>query len=275
MIKKAPGKIDSAYIQGMHGDSKSLNAEALVPVLLSVKLEPSLASIRDGLFGSWDYQETADSKATSLFEMFWTKLLMDTFKDELPADLLPGGGSRWYVVMRNLVQKPDSPWWDDKTTAGSVEARDAVFARAFAETVAEARKKYGNELAKLPAWGELHGASFRNQTLGKSGIGLIEDLFNRGPFVTGGGKSVVNATGYVLGSSFAVDWLPSEREIVDLSDLDRSVAIHTTGESGHAYNRHYADMAPLWAGVKYYPMWWKRDSVEKDAEAHLRLLPGQ
>lgn len=273
MIQKAPGKIDPAYFQQMHGDSKSLNAEVLLPILLSVDLDPELAAIRQKYFSGWDFQETADSQSTSLFEWFWWNLVMDTFKDELPEEYWPSGGSRWYVVMRNLVGQPDSPWWDDKATTDKVETRDNLFARAFAETVTQIQDEYGKDLAKLPAWGELHTATFRNQTLGNSGVSLIENLFNRGPFVTGGGESIVNATGWVLGESFEVDWLPSEREIVDLSNLNNSLAIHTTGQSGHAFHPHYDDMAPLWAEVKYYPMWWERESVIKDSEGHLRLTP--
>ena len=75
MIENAPGKIDAAYIQTMHGDSKSLNAEALVPILLSVNLDPELAAVRDQFLGSWDYQETADLASAVLFEAFWWNLL--------------------------------------------------------------------------------------------------------------------------------------------------------------------------------------------------------
>ena len=64
MIENAPGKIDIAYFQQMHGDSKSLNAEVLVPILLSVKLDPELATVREQYLSEWDYQETADSSAT-------------------------------------------------------------------------------------------------------------------------------------------------------------------------------------------------------------------
>jgi penicillin amidase len=175
--------------------------------------------------------------------------------------------------MRGLVQKPDSPWWDDKSTADKVETRDDIFARAFSETVAQIEKEYGKDAAKWPAWGKLHTATFRNQTLGESGIGLIENLFNRGPFNTSGGESIVNATGWAMGKSFEVDWLPSEREIVDLGNLDASLALHTTGQSGHAYHPHYDDMIPLWADVQYQPMWWDRQSVIDHSEAHLRLTP--
>ena len=273
MITSAPGKIDIAYIQSMHGDSKNLNAETLLPILLSVKLDPELVAVRDQTLGKWDYQETISSKPASVFEWFWSNVLTDTFQDDLPQEYLPGGGSRWYVVMRNLVQQPDSSWWDDKSTTDKVETRDDIFARAFAETVSQIEKEYGKDSAKWPKWGTLHTSTFRNATLGKSGIGPIEDLFNRGPFITGGGKSVVNATGWTVGVSFEVDWLPSEREIVDLSNLDNSLAGHTTGQSGHAFNSHYDDMALMWTKIGYAPMWWDQESVIEDSEGHLKLMP--
>jgi penicillin amidase len=273
MITKAPGKIDAAYIQGMHGDAKSLNAEVLVPLLMGLKLESALASVRDRYLKDWDYQEKIDSRPAVLFETFWVHLLSDAFDDQLATGRRSEGGSRWYTVVRNLVQTPDSLWWDDTTTKDRVEKRDDILARAFGEAVASLSRDYGKGLAKLPGWGSLHTATFANQTLGKSGVGLIEDLFNRGPYPTGGGKSLVNATGWVVGKGFAVDWLPSEREIIDLSNLDASLVIHTTGQSGHAFNKHYDDMIPYWTKVEYYHQWWKKESVEKDAEGRLLLKP--
>jgi penicillin amidase len=274
MIENAPDKIDAAYIQSMHGDAKSLNAEAIVPILLSVSLDPKLAAVRDQYLASWDYQETADSVSATVFEAFWWNLLTDTFADDLPAAYWPTGGGRWYVVMRNLIQQPNSPWWDDKSTTDKVETRDDIFAKAFGEALncQLCVDKFGKDISTWK-WGELHAATFRNQTLGKSGIGPIEALFNRGPFVTGGGKSLVNATGWIVGKSFEIDWLPSEREIVDLSNLNASIAIHTTGQSGHAFSPHYIDMAPMWANIEYAPMWWDQQSIINDAEGHLVLTP--
>jgi penicillin amidase len=274
MIENAPGKIDIAYFQQMHSDSKNLNAEALVPVLLAVELDPELAAVRDRYLASWDYQNRADSVSATLFEAFWWGLMTDTFNDELPEEYWPAGGSRWYVVTNNIIQLPDSPWWDDKTTTDKVETRDDIFAQAFSEAVncQMCIDKFGKDISKWK-WGELHTATFRNQTLGESGIGPIEALFNRGPFPTGGGKSIVNATAWTVGESFEVTWLPSEREIVDLSNLDNSFAIHTTGQSGHAYHPHYYDMSPLWASVQYYPMLWNQQAVISNAEGYLRLVP--
>jgi penicillin amidase len=275
MIEAAPGKIDIAYFQAMHGDSKNLNAETLVPLLLQLDIQaatPNQALALDKL-ENWDYQNLSDSQSAAIFERFWWNLLTKTFNDDLPEDYRPGGGSRWVEVMRILVDDPNSQWWDDKSSEDVVESRDDIFELAFTETISQMEKEHSNDPAKWPTWGELHSATFRNQTLGESGIGPIEALFNRGPFVTGGGENIVNATGWTVGESFEVDWLPSEREIVDLNDLDNSLALHTTGQSGHAYHPHYDDMAPMWATVQYYPMWWELDSVKNDAEGHLRLVP--
>jgi len=275
MIQQAPGKIDIAYFQKMQGDDKSLNAATMVPILKEVKFDPALAKIRDQYLSNWDYQETLDSAPATLFEAFWWDLVAATFLDEnIPQDYQPAGGSRTYEIMRNLVKNPKSPWWDDKTTKDKVETRDDMFVKAFAEAVKckVCTAKFGADIGKWK-WGELHAATFRNGTLGQSGIAPIENLFNRGPFPTNGGESIVNATGWDIYKSFEVNWLPSMRMIVDLSDLNNSVTVHTTGQSGHAYHPHYIDMAVLWRNIQYYPMWWNEDSITKDAEAQLKLIP--
>jgi penicillin G amidase len=273
LIENAPGPIDIAYFQKIQGDDKDLNAETIVPLLLELKVDdPKLDQARNVLKG-WDYQAVMNSQQAAFFERYWWFLLSDTFNDQLPEDHGAAGGNRWFEVMRQIVNQTDSAWWDDVTTTDQVEARDDIFIKALAGTVENLTKYYSNDPAKWPTWGELHTAKFRNQSLGESGIAPIEALFNRGPFPTAGGESIVNATGWTVGESFEVDWLPSMRMIVDLSNLNNSVTVHTTGQSGHAYSEHYIDMADLWRNIQYYPMWWEETSIVENSEGHLQLLP--
>ncbi len=274
MITSAPGKIDIAYIQQMQGDDYDANAATFVPLLASLDLQPGMPNQTKALdlLRNWDYQAKMDSSAAAVFEVFWKNLLADTFTDNLPKDYWPDGGSRWNEVMRNLAGQPDSFWWDDKATTDMVETRNDILVKAFTEAVAEIEQLQGKNADKWN-WGDLHTVTFQNQTFGISGIAPIEALFNRGPFRTSGGESIVNATGWDATEGYVVTWLPSMRMIVDLGDLRNSITVHTTGESGHAYHPHYIDMADLWRNIEYYPMLWNEQAVVSNAVSHLVLKP--
>ncbi len=272
LIQSAPGKIDTAYIQKMQGDTLDPNAQVFISLLQQVEAQagsPMDAAILD-LLTRWDSRAVSDSPAAAFFEVFWRHLLQDTFDDDLPKAYRPDGGSRWNEVMRRL--SADSPWWDDQASKDVVESRNDILRKAFSGAVREMVGNYGKDTSRWE-WGEMHAAIFRNQTLGESGVGPIEALFNRGPFPTGGGEAIVNATGWSVRDGYATNWLPSMRMIVDLGNLDHSLSVHTTGQSGHAYHPHYADLAPLWAGLQYYPMRWEDASVRESAEGVLILEP--
>lgn len=272
MIKAVPGKFDILYFQSMQADSYDASAETFVPLLLAMDgkfTKPNEAVAFDSL-KSWDYQAKADSQAAAVYEAFWRNLLMNTFDDELPEDYWANGGDRWFDVTRNL--SADSAWWDDVSTKDAVETRADILKTSFREGVAELEKMLGNDPAKWN-WGGIHVSIFRNGSLGESGIPPIEALFNRGPFPTNGGKSIVNNTSWDSIEGYEVTNLPSMRTVYDLSNFANSVSMHTTGQSGHAFHPHYFDMAARWANVEYDPMLWEQSAIIADAEGHLVLTP--
>ena len=112
-----------------------------------------------------------------------------------------------------------------------------------------------------------------NQTLGQSGIGPIEAIFNRGPITTSGGDSIVNATGWTVSKGYEVDWVPSMRMVLDLSNLDRSTWVNLTGNSGHAYNRNYIDQLDSWQVGGSYPFAFSLPAVQAATTARLTLKP--
>jgi penicillin amidase len=271
MIEQAPGPISLDYVASIHGDDKNLNAETLVPLLLQTPLNDAhLEQVRSLLQG-WDYQDTMDSAPSALFNVFWKNLLAETFHDQLPERFWPYGGGRWFQVVKNLAAEPQNVWWDDVTTSGQ-EGRDEIFARAFADAVAELESLQGKDTSKW-RWGDLHTLTFHQPSLGSSGIGLIEGIFNRGPVRTSGGSDIVNATGWSATSPYTVGTMPSERLIVDLSNFDQTRSVITTGQSGHAYHAHYTDQIDPWRLIQYHPMYWSRSLVEANREGWLKLEP--
>jgi penicillin amidase len=270
LIESAPGPIDIAYFEKMQGDDLNLGALQITPALANLDLgDAHLNELRD-MLSNWDGQQTSDSAGAALFNIFWKHLLADTFQDEMPKDYWPSGGSSWYVTVANLLSDPQNPWWDDVNTP-TVETRDDILTKAFAEGVTEIEKTLGKDSAKW-TWGDLHTITFEHAVM--SNFPLIDKLFNRGPFVVSGGNAIVNATNWDADiGSFATQSLPSKRTIMDLSNWENSLQITITGESGHAYNPHYIDMAELWASIQYFPMHWDRAAIEAAAEGHLILLP--
>jgi penicillin amidase len=276
MIEDAPGPIDASYIQQIHGDNYDASAAYMVPLLMQLSLqEEHLVEVRN-ILHDWDYQNQMDLAAPAIYSAFWRAALASTYHDELPEDYWPDGDSSWFESMRRLVQSPNNAWWDDKNTS-AVETRDDILRLAFSDAVAEVEQLLGKDIVRWK-WGDMHTVTFHNQSLGTSGVGLIEAIFNRGPYRSSGGNSIINATGWDAAEiepakAYQVAWLPSERMIVNLNDLPASLSVITTGESGHAYNPHYADQADLWRTIQYHPMLWGQAQVESVAKAHLVLTP--
>jgi len=266
-------KISPEYIQQIQGDDMNLGAQAVLPYLLALSFDdPKLAKAADAL-RNWDFQMQMDSQPAAIYAAFFNALLTDTFRDQVPEKYWPSGGPQNWVTVRALLTEPDNDWWDDTATP-AVEARDDILQRALADGYAALADQLGSNADKW-TWGALHTSTFRNQTLGKSGVAPIEAVFNRGPYAAAGGTSIVNATSFNVTKDdpYAVTSIPSMRMIVDLGHLANSRTIFSTGQSGHAYHPHYVDMADLWRNIQYHPMLWNRPDIETAAEAHLTLRP--
>ncbi|MBN1148700.1 MAG: penicillin acylase family protein [Anaerolineales bacterium] len=270
LIENAPGPIDVAYVQKIHADNHNLIAEALTPMLLQIPLGDAHLEAARAILDGWDYQDHMDSAPSALFNVFWKYLLRNTFGDDLPEDYYPAGGSRYFEVMRKLAGQPNSPWWDNQNTP-EVEDRDQILHSSFQAAVDELEATLGKKPESW-AWGDLHMLTLHNQSLGYSGVAPIEALFNRGPFRVSGGSGIVNAT-WCHPDDYQVYGLPSQRMVVDLSDMKNSWTIHTTGQSGHAYHPNYVNMTDLWRAIQYHRMLWAPDQAESGIQARLRLAP--
>jgi penicillin amidase len=98
-------------------------------------------------------------------------------------------------------------------------------------------------------------------------------LVNRGPFPTDGGTSAPNANGWAWSNPSRITGHVSMRMIVDFSDFNNSLAIHSTGQSGHPYHSHYDDMIQMWINGEYAPLRWGNEAIRSSAVETLTLQP--
>lgn len=174
-------------------------------------------------------------------------------------------------MLGGLLAEPGSPWWDRVETPAT-ETRDDLLGRALTDAYQELVAAQGGDPARW-RWGRMHRLHLRDGTFGTSGIGPVEALFNRGPFPAAGGSDAVNATAWDAAAGYDVVAGPSMRMVIDLSDLDGSRWIQATGNSGHAYHRHYADQVAPWLAGELLPWRWDRATIEAESRDALTLTP--
>jgi len=257
-------KHDLADLQRIQLDVVSLPGQAMVRALESVRVTEEPAAWMLAELRRWDGVLSADSGPAAVYEAFRVTLPRLIFADVLGPDLFKKYMERsdaWMLALASLLADPASPWWGSK-------GRDAVVAQALAEAfdLLEARLGAGRDAW---TWGTLHVMRFEHP-IGR--IRVLGWVFNAAAPPTGGDGYTVNNGGFNT-RTFRQEVVASYRQIVDLADFDRSVAIHTTGQSGLPFHRHYKDFIPMWASGRYHPLLFSRPRIVAEAEGTLTLTP--
>jgi penicillin G amidase len=163
------------------------------------------------------------------------------------------------------LKNPSSRWFGPENTRAE---RDAALLTSLEEAVKETRERLGDDPLKW-RWGKLHVALF---THALSTDDERRALFNLTSIERGGDGNTVNNTS---GPGFRQNHGASFREILDVSDWDRSVATSVPGQSGQPGSKHYGDLLPLWAEGKYFPLLYSKQKVEAMAKQRLTLKPAR
>ena len=272
-------KVTPERMAQIQGDTRSEFAPTLVKRLLEVELgSDEFTKEGQDMLRGWDYSNPigrSDSSASAAyFNAVWANLVELTFNDELPDDLRADGGDQWMQTVTELLDKPRSPWWDNKLTPGVTEGEAEILRQALVE----ARLDLTKELGKDPAsweWGKLHDIRFTHKVLGGDDVpAAVRKLFNRGPVPLPGGSAIVNANGWDASQGFGVTYGPSMRMVVDLGNLDRSRWVNQTGNSGHAFHDHYDDQVKAWANNETFPWPFSEKAVREASGETLQLVPG-
>lgn len=272
MIESDPDTINLADAQAIQTDNGSVSALEVIPYLRGLTIEDTaVAAARDRLVG-WSGQMQMDSPEAAFYNLFWVRLIANTYNDELLPDYFPDGKDGTMDSMYHILQDPEGAWWDDQRTADVVESRDDILLRSLNEAYNEGLAILGDD-PNAWKWGDLHTITFRSDTLGSSGIGFIENIFNRGPYPTNGSEAVPQKTCWNANDGFQVTCIPALRQIVDLSNLDNSLMIHSVGQSGHPMHPQYDNFIEDWRNFRYHPSNWSREAAEAGQHDVLVLQP--
>jgi penicillin G amidase len=266
VLSSAKGKFTVADFEKLQHDEASLPARDLTAMLRETKgVKPELLPFVE-MLTSWDCNLGKGSAAAALFEIWLTKLPPAVFKRHVPE-------AAWRAVAGRIsplktidaLKNPSAQWFGIEDSRGG---RDAALLNSLEEAVKEARERLGDDSSKW-RWGKLHVATF---THALSTDAERRALFNLPSVERSGDGNTVLATS---GPGFRQNHGASFREILDMSDWDRSVATNVPGQSGQPGSKHYGDLLPLWAEGKYFPLLYSRQKVEATANGRLTLEPAR
>jgi penicillin amidase len=217
---------------------------------------------------AWDGSLREDSVEASIYMHWYRRLVQALFEDDL-GDRLWSEYTRlehWQgKALHRVVTAADDRWCDDRRTAPR-ETCETLLASSLAAAVKDMRARYGTDEFSRWTWGRANEVTFAHLPL--DAVGWLRPLFSRRAPHHGNAFSV-SPTMRVEGQTI----VSSYRQIIDLSDFDRSRFIHPLGQSGQLLSGHYDDLHDRWRRVEYLPMWFSRAAVDANATATLRLEP--
>ncbi len=241
-------KLDVEDMQRLQSDALSLPGRELVRILQNgVDDHPTEA---EQLLLSWDGVLKTDSAAAALYEVFLRDLTRTVIHQAAPEKV-------WNVITD----------WDPSQVFPLLKT-PAVLRESLERAANRLAQLQGPDQSKW-AWGRLHVARFRHPL---DNLASAKPLLDLGPVPRSGDGNTVGATGD-YGDSFEQIVGASYRQIFDLSDWDKGVAVNVPGQSGQPGSPHYSDLLPLWSEWRYFPFVYSREAVEKNTTDRLILQP--
>jgi penicillin amidase len=181
--------------------------------------------------------------------MAWSRELVRTiWADDLGPIFARFFGPHAQALSRVLEGRALGRDWCDDLATSAKETCAFQISRALDAALSDLEQRYGSE--RNWRWGEAHAAIGEHRPFGM--LALLGSFFNV-EVPSPGGPYTLNRGQVDFGSDypFANRGAASCRAIYDLSDLDGSLFIHTTGQSGNPFSPFYRSMAERWAKGDY------------------------
>ena len=234
-------------------------------LLKSVEKSKGTASERKAfsIIENWDGNYLKTSVGPTIFNRFLYEFLKETYNDEL------GDSFQLFInsqlqdqVLPLQVNREKSVWWDNISSKDKIETRTDIVNLAFKNAIAFLQNQLGENIEDW-TWNRVLSIEHEH-AIGKAG-GLLRTFFNVGPFETIGGNEVINNQIFNLDSTgyYKVTAGPSTRRIVDFSDVENSLAILPTGQSGNVFSEYYKDQTEKYLEGEFVKMNLNQAEIEQ------------
>ncbi len=220
----------------------------------------------------WDANMRADAAEPLIFSAWVREAVRAIYQDDLGAAFLLFFDARAPALIRLLEGKAKGRDWCDDRTTPVKESCGSILAGALKSALADLERRYGPDRSKW-RWGPAHFAHGEHRPFGLLG-GRIGAFFNV-EVPSPGGDYTINRgkMNFDEEPPFANRHASSYRAIYNLADLDASLYMQTSGQSGNPFSPLYRSFAARWAKGEYITIATKRAEIDKAALGTWRLSP--
>lgn len=241
---------DMATMQAAQLDVLSPEAARLKPLLIAAARKASGANkaVLDQL-AAWDGTMRDDAVAPLIYMAWLRELVRSIWADDLGPTFPRFFGPQAPALLRLLDGKSTGRDWCDDRTTPKRESCGMLISQALVAALTDLTQRYGAVRTGW-TWGPAHAAIGEHRPFGT--LPLLAPFFNvevpspGGPYTLNRGQVDFGAE-----NPFANRGAASCRAIYDLSNLDSSLFIHTTGQSGNPFSPFYRSLAERWAKGGY------------------------
>lgn len=216
----------------------------------------------------WDGTYSINSVEATIYTRWVYYVLENTFKDELGEEMFNRFLSAHFQkrLIAPLVENKESIWWDNVTTKEKETIEDIV-QLSYNQTIDTLKKELGEDMSQW-TWDKVHTLEHTHP------IGQVETLrpyFNVGPFPIVGSREVINNMAFIYDGTgkYKVTSGPSTRRVIDFSDIENSMSILPTGQSGNPFSPHYNDQAEMYVNGEFRKMMMNKKEIVDNAASLL------
>ncbi|MCB1427608.1 MAG: penicillin acylase family protein [Nitratireductor sp.] len=174
----------------------------------------------------------------------------------------------------NILTTGGSRNWCDRIDTSKVETcGDALF-QSLETALSELSKEYGNDWTKW-RWAAAHASIHEHRPFSK--VTALSPYFTITRDMQGGPYTLMRAQNHYSEKShpYATVHASAFRGIYDLSNMEDSLYIISTGQSGNVMSPYYDSMVADWAAVKYVKIPSNAETYGKQALGTFTLHPEQ
>jgi penicillin amidase len=270
-VLESKNKLSMQDMAALQTDYYSVPASILVPYATNWYFESlSLTAFARLDLAKWDYKLNKESVAAGFYVMWEKEILNEANKLFVPENIR-GLISMPLSKVIEHIQHPENYF-----QAPALENRDAFLKKCFEQ----AYKKMSAKFMTRPKWVDTrtwqYGQLNYKHIQFEHPLALLTDSatrkkLNLDAYPRGGNGYTVASTGSAenqqSGASFRV--------LMDTKDWDHTLMINTPGQSGDPQSPFYGNLLEKWANDGYFPAYFSKKRIQKEAAYQQTILPNK